>query len=84
MDANYIARATESGNDKGILKVLIADNDAILGAYLLMDEGGELIAALQIAMMGNMKYQLLRDGVFAHPTYAEGFNTLFSEIHHPE
>lgn len=80
IDANYMARAIETGNEKGLLKVLIADNDTILGASLLMEEGGEMMAALQIAMMGKIKYQLLRDGVFAHPTYAEGFNALFSAV----
>ncbi len=80
INANYIARSIETGHEKGLLKVLIASNDTILGASLLMDEGGELMAALQIAMMGKLTYQQLRDGVFAHPTYAEGFNTLFSGI----
>jgi pyruvate/2-oxoglutarate dehydrogenase complex dihydrolipoamide dehydrogenase (E3) component len=80
INANDIARSIETGHEKGLLKVLIADNDTIVGASLLMDEGGELMAALQIAIMGKIKYQQLRDGVFAHPTYAEGFNTLFSGI----
>ena len=80
INANYIARSIETGHEKGLLKVLIADNDTILGASLLMDEGGELMAALQIAMMGKITYQQLQDGVFAHPTYAEGFNTLFGSI----
>lgn len=80
MEAKYIARTIETGNDNGLLKVLIADNDTILGASLLMDEGGEIMSALQIAMMGIVTYQQLRDGVFAHPTYVEGFNSLFSDV----
>jgi pyruvate/2-oxoglutarate dehydrogenase complex dihydrolipoamide dehydrogenase (E3) component len=40
-------------------------------------EGGEVMAVLQMAMMGNMKYTVLRDGVFAHPTLAESLNNLF-------
>jgi len=32
---------------------------------------------LQMAMMGHLKYSVLRDGVFAHPTLAESLNNLF-------
>ena len=32
-----------------------------------------------IAMMGGVTAEQLRDGLFAHPTYAEGLNALFAE-----
>lgn len=35
------------------------------------------MAMLQIAMMGRVPYTMLRDGVWAHPTLAEGLNNLF-------
>jgi pyruvate/2-oxoglutarate dehydrogenase complex dihydrolipoamide dehydrogenase (E3) component len=52
----------------------------ILGAAVLGIEGGELMAALQLAMMGQVTYGRLRDAVFAHPTLAESLNTLFSTL----
>ena len=33
---------------------------------------------MQVAMLGKLPYTALHDGVFAHPTLAEGLNTLFS------
>jgi pyruvate/2-oxoglutarate dehydrogenase complex dihydrolipoamide dehydrogenase (E3) component len=33
---------------------------------------------LQLAMMGGLRYDRLRDAVFAHPTLAESLNNLFS------
>ena len=39
-------------------------------------EGGEIMSALEIAMMGKLPYTALRDGVFAHPTLAESLNNL--------
>jgi hypothetical protein len=30
-----------------------------------------------MAMMGHLKYSVLRDGVLAHPTLAESLNNLF-------
>jgi len=38
------------------------------------------MAMLQIAMLGNLPYTTLRDGIFAHPSLAEGFNNLFSSF----
>ena len=49
----------------------------ILGAAILGIEGGEVMSALEIAMMGKLPYTALRDGVFAHPTLAESLNNLF-------
>ena len=76
-----VARAYEMGRTQGFLKVLIdPETDQILGAALLGMEGGEMMAMLQIAMMGKVPYTQLRDGVFAHPTLAESFNNLFQTV----
>jgi hypothetical protein len=36
------------------------------------------MAVMQLAMMGQLPYERLRDAVFAHPTLAESLNNLFS------
>lgn len=36
----------------------------------------EVMAALQVAMIGKLPYIALRDGVFAHPTLSESLNNL--------
>ena len=38
------------------------------------------MAMLQLAMMGNLPYDSLRDAVFAHPTLAESLNNLFANL----
>jgi pyruvate/2-oxoglutarate dehydrogenase complex dihydrolipoamide dehydrogenase (E3) component len=43
-------------------------------------EGGEIMAMIQIAMMGKLKYKALREGIFAHPTLAESLNNVFNKI----
>nr|WP_274532100.1 hypothetical protein [Ktedonobacter racemifer] len=40
-------------------------------------EGGEIMTIIQVAMMGKLPYTALRDGIFTHPTLAEGLNALF-------
>jgi len=43
----------------------------VLGAAILGIEGGEIMSVLQVAVMGNLPYTAIRDGIFAHPTLAE-------------
>jgi pyruvate/2-oxoglutarate dehydrogenase complex dihydrolipoamide dehydrogenase (E3) component len=78
MPMNYVARALETGETRGFMKAVVdAETDEILGAAVLGMEGGEIMAVFQMAMMGHLKYGVLRDGVFAHPTLAESLNNLF-------
>ena len=80
MPASSIARALETGEDRGMVKVVVdADTDLILGAAVLAGEGGEVMSVLEVAMMGGLKFAALRDAVFAHPGWAEGLNTVFTK-----
>jgi pyruvate/2-oxoglutarate dehydrogenase complex dihydrolipoamide dehydrogenase (E3) component len=73
-----VARALEVDETRGFMKAIVdAETKQILGAAILGIEGGEVMAALEIAMMGKLPYTSLRDGVFAHPTLAESLNNLF-------
>ncbi len=79
MPMNYVARALEMDESRGFMKTVVdADTNQILGAAVLGIEGGEIMAILEVAMMGKVPYTVLRDGVFAHPTLAESLNNLFS------
>jgi pyruvate/2-oxoglutarate dehydrogenase complex dihydrolipoamide dehydrogenase (E3) component len=60
--------------------VIDKESGQILGAAVLGIEGGEVMAAIQTAMWGKLPYTVLRDGIFAHPTLAEAFNTLFGGV----
>ncbi len=81
MPMSYVARAIETDHTEGVMKVLVdAETDQILGASILGIEGGELMTMIQIAMMGKLPYQTLRDATFAHPTLAESLNNLFSTL----
>jgi len=64
---------------RGFMKALVDGNsNQIIGAAILGLEGGELMAMLEIAMIGKLPYPVLREAVFAHPTLAESFNNLFT------
>lgn len=79
MPMSSVARALETDEPRGLMKAIVdTSNDQILGAAVLGIEGGEIMSMLEIAMMGKLPYTALRDGVFAHPTYAEALNNLFN------
>jgi pyruvate/2-oxoglutarate dehydrogenase complex dihydrolipoamide dehydrogenase (E3) component len=74
-----VARAIETDETRGFIKVIVdADTSQILGAAVLAVEGGEIMSAIEIAMMGKLPYTVLRDGIFAHPTWMESLNNLFT------
>jgi pyruvate/2-oxoglutarate dehydrogenase complex dihydrolipoamide dehydrogenase (E3) component len=73
-----VARALEVDETRGFMKVIVdGETNQILGAAILGIEGGEIMSALEIAMMGKLPYTALRDGTFAHPTLTESLNNLF-------
>jgi pyruvate/2-oxoglutarate dehydrogenase complex dihydrolipoamide dehydrogenase (E3) component len=81
LPASHIARALENGDTRGMLKAIVdADTKKIIGAAALSSNGGELMSLLQIAMLGGITYDVLRDTIFAHPTFAESLNNLFAGL----
>jgi pyruvate/2-oxoglutarate dehydrogenase complex dihydrolipoamide dehydrogenase (E3) component len=81
MPMTYVARALEVDETRGFMKAIVdAGTDQILGAAVLGLEGGEVMAMLQLAMMGKLPYTALRDAIFAHPTLAESLNNLFTHF----
>jgi pyruvate/2-oxoglutarate dehydrogenase complex dihydrolipoamide dehydrogenase (E3) component len=78
MPMDYVARALEVDESRGLMKVIVdADTKQVLGAAILGIEGGEIMAMLEIAMLGKLPYTMLQEAVFAHPTLAESLNNLF-------
>jgi pyruvate/2-oxoglutarate dehydrogenase complex dihydrolipoamide dehydrogenase (E3) component len=79
MPMSSVARALEMDESRGFMKAIVdGDTDQILGATVLGIEGGEVMAVFEVAIMGKLPYTALQNGIFAHPTLAEGLNNLFA------
>jgi len=66
---------------RGFMKALIdTESDRILGITVFGVGAGEIMGAVQIAMIAGLPYTALRDGVFTHPTLLEGLIPLFSSV----
>lgn len=81
MPMSYVMRAVEVDERRGFMKVVVDDDTGqVLGAAVLGIEGGEIMAQIQLAMMGQIPYPVLQNAVFAHPTLAESLNNVFDEL----
>ena len=81
MPMSHVARALEMDESRGFMKAIVdAKTDELLGVTVLGVEGGELMAVLEMAMMGKVTCKALREGIFAHPTLAESLNNLFAAV----
>jgi len=73
-----VSRAIETDETRGFIKVLVdPDTKQLLGAACLGIEGGELMAMLQFAMLGQLAYPAIESAVIAHPSLAESLTLLF-------
>jgi pyruvate/2-oxoglutarate dehydrogenase complex dihydrolipoamide dehydrogenase (E3) component len=76
-----VRRTATTDETQGFMKVLVGgSDDRILGFTMIGAEAGEVMAIVQTAMLANLPYQGLRDAILAHPTMAEGFGSLFSNV----
>ena len=75
-----VLRAQTTDEKQGFMKALVGDDDRILGFTMIGSEAGEVMAAVQTAMLANLPYSTLRDAILAHPTMAEGLDPLLSKV----
>lgn len=78
---NAVLRTEATDEKQGFMKVLVSSqDDRILGFTMIGSEAGEVMAAMQTAIMAGLPYQKLRDAVITHLTMAEGFGPLLSNV----
>jgi len=76
-----VLRTEATDETLGFMKVLVSTNDdRIVGFTMLGAEAGEVMAAMQTAMLAELPYQKLRDAVISHLTFAEGLGPLLSKV----
>ncbi|MEQ5843646.1 FAD-dependent oxidoreductase [Paraburkholderia acidicola] len=76
-----VLRTLATDESQGFMKVLVgANDDRILGFTMIGAEAGEVLAAMQTAILSGLPYQKLRDAVISHLTYAEGLGPLLANV----
>ncbi len=81
MPMAWVARALETDESRGLMKAVVhTETEQILGFTCLGLEGGEVMSIVQTAMMGKLKYSVLQNAIFAHPSLAESLNNIWSYL----
>jgi pyruvate/2-oxoglutarate dehydrogenase complex dihydrolipoamide dehydrogenase (E3) component len=80
LPTSAVLRTEATDERQGFMKALVGSDDRILGFTMIGAEAGEVMAAVQTAMLASLPYTTLRDAVLAHPTMAEGLGFLFSNV----
>jgi pyruvate/2-oxoglutarate dehydrogenase complex dihydrolipoamide dehydrogenase (E3) component len=81
LPTSAVLRAQATGLKQGFMKDLVGGrDDRILGFTMIGAEAGEVLAAVQAAMLADLPYTTLRDAILTHPTMAEGLGFLFSDV----
>lgn len=76
-----IARAKETGETTGLLKIFIeAETDKILGATFVGPGADEYIHTVIDQMYAGTSYEVIRDAVHIHPTISELIPTLLENL----
>ncbi len=76
-----VLRTRTLSETRGFMKALIdVESDRILGFTVFGVDGGEIMGAVQIAMIAGLPYTALRNAVLTHPTLLEGLIALFSSL----
>jgi pyruvate/2-oxoglutarate dehydrogenase complex dihydrolipoamide dehydrogenase (E3) component len=76
-----VLRTLATDQVEGYMKALVAaDDDRILGFAMIGADAGEVMAAVQTAILAELPYTKLRDAVITHLTFAEGLGPLFENV----
>jgi len=76
-----IFRAMTISETQGFVKILVeTTSDRILGFTMFGATAGEIMATVQMVMLGGMPYTALRDAIIAHPTMSEGLIFLLMAV----
>jgi pyruvate/2-oxoglutarate dehydrogenase complex dihydrolipoamide dehydrogenase (E3) component len=78
---SHVLPTAATDETEGFMKVLVsAQDDRILGFTMIGSEAGEVMAAIQTAMLAELPYPKLRDAVITHLTIAEGLGPLLAGV----
>ena len=78
---SQVLRTEATDETGGFMKAVVSsEDDRILGFSMIGSDAGEVMAAIQTAMLAELPYPKLRDAVIPHLTIAEGFGPLLANV----
>ena len=74
---NANGKAVASSSTEGFIKILVSNDNHILGAHIIGSNATEMISEFSLAMRNNLSVENILDTIHPHPTFSEAiFETL--------
>ena len=74
---NSNGKAVATSSTDGFIKILVSDDNSILGAHIVGSNATEMISEFSLAMSNKLKIDNILDSIHPHPTFSEAiFETL--------
>ena len=74
---NANGKAVASSSTEGFIKILLSNDNHILGAHIIGSNATEMISEFSLAMRNNLSVENILDTIHPHPTFSEAiFETL--------
>lgn len=78
LPATAIPKARVLEDQRGVYKALVdPTSHELLGATIYAEAAQEVVNLVALAMKTHLKYEVLRDMIYTHPTMSEALNDLF-------
>ncbi len=79
-DLAKLDRAMTKAGDGGLIKLILHPNGRILGAHILAERGGDLIAQVQSLKTLGIKFSRLQAVIHPYPSYADAWRQLSQQV----
>ena len=68
---NANGKAVASSSTEGFIKILVSNDNRILGAHIIGSNATEMISEFSLAMRNNLSVENILDSIHPHPTFSE-------------
>lgn len=79
-DLDKLDRSMTKEGDGGLIKLILHRNGRLLGAHVLAERGGDLIAQVQSLKTLGVKFTRLQSVIHPYPSYADAWRQLSQQV----
>lgn len=79
-DFAKLDRAKTKAGDVGLIKLIVSRQGKVLGAHIIGERAGELIAEVQVMKTLNLNFGKLQKVIHPYPTYADSLRQLSQQV----
>jgi pyruvate/2-oxoglutarate dehydrogenase complex dihydrolipoamide dehydrogenase (E3) component len=79
-DFAKLDRAKTKAGDTGLIKLITSSRGKVLGAHIIAERAGELIAEVQVLKTLNLNFGKLQKVIHPYPTYADSLRQLSQQV----